>query len=308
MSHPHQTIDLAETLIAMRKQESTSYKCHDYLEKLGPKLQDSPRGVSSHGVHAHDPSDKHFLNPRWREKICEWYFKMVDHFDFTREIVSISLSFLDRFLCAQQQGEERAPTTEPQQAQLAAMSSLHLAVKLYEPRKIKMSSLADLSRGHFTTEMIERMEQMILLTLDWRVHPPTPLQFMHLFFKLLPLPEEQKQDFFELARFLTELAICDYYFVTEMPSNLAYAAILNALEFRGSHGAAPISARAVQEFLHEMLRVAGLHCDSAIVSAARTRIREIYLHSAACPKQGNVLLDSPQGVADRENKYNYSEQ
>ena len=289
----------------MRKQESTSYRCHDYLDKLGPMAQDSPRRVSSHGVARDEPSTKHFLNPRWREKICEWYFKMVDHFDFTREIVSISLSFLDRFLCAQE-GEERISATEPQQAQLAAMSSLHLAVKLYEPRKIKMSSLADLSRGNFTTEMIERMEQMILSALDWRVHPPTPLQFMHLFFKLLPLPDEQKQDFFELARFLTELAVCDYYFVTEMPSNLAYAAILNALEFRGGGGIS-ISASAVQGFLHEMLRVAGLHCDSTIVSAARTRIREIYLQSAACPK-GNALLDSPQGVNGLTENSNYSEQ
>jgi len=34
----------------------------------------------------------------WREKICEWKYKVVDCFDLDREVVSISMFFLDKYL------------------------------------------------------------------------------------------------------------------------------------------------------------------------------------------------------------------
>ena len=41
------------------------------------------------------PSD---LCVDWREKICEWKYKVVDCFDLDREVVSISMFFLDKYL------------------------------------------------------------------------------------------------------------------------------------------------------------------------------------------------------------------
>ena len=36
----------------------------------------------------------------WREQICEWCYLVVDHFDFGREAVSVTMSYLDRYLAS----------------------------------------------------------------------------------------------------------------------------------------------------------------------------------------------------------------
>ena len=42
------------------------------------------------------------------------------------------------------------------------MTTLYLACKLYDPHKLRMSSLIELSRGYFTEEHITAMEGSIL--------------------------------------------------------------------------------------------------------------------------------------------------
>jgi len=253
--------EIRDMISAMRGQEAKMYRCEDYLNK------DNTSGASTSQ-----------LSSRWREKISEWYFKMVDHFEFSREVVSISLSYLDRFLSATQKAKGVC-VVDPHLAQLAAMTSLHLAVKLHESKKIKMSSLADLSRGHFSTEMIEQMEINILSTLGWHVHPTTSLQFVDQFAKLLCMKTSVREEVFEMSRFLTELAVCDSYFVSALPSNVAYACMLVALEFGGD-----VVSTTLQSFVSNMGFMAGMQADNATVEDARSRIREIYMQSAAFQK------------------------
>ena len=38
----------------------------------------------------------------WRKKICEWSYRVVDHFRMDREVVAMSINILDRYLYAQQ--------------------------------------------------------------------------------------------------------------------------------------------------------------------------------------------------------------
>eukprot|EP00956_Cyclotella_meneghiniana_P006784 scaffold9072_cov79-Cyclotella_meneghiniana.AAC.2 len=163
----------------------------------------------------------------WREKICEWCYQVVDHFDFNREIVSISMSYLDRYLATR--------SVNRRIFQLAAMTSLYLAIKLYEPGKIRMSSLIDLSRGYFLEEHIVTMEDSMLQSLGWHVHPPTAYSFVREMLPLLPPPmsPRDRHDTNELSRFLTELSVCDYWFVTKKPSSVALASLMNALELQG---------------------------------------------------------------------------
>ena len=42
--------------------------------------------------------------------------------------------------------------------QLAAMSSLHLSIKLYTPRPLRLQDLVSLSRGYFTKDHVLVME------------------------------------------------------------------------------------------------------------------------------------------------------
>ena len=94
-------------------------------------------------------------NEIWRERICEWSFQVIDHFDFSREVVSIAMNYLDRYLSECMVDKLRF--------QLLGMSCLFLAIKLYEPAPLSMKAMVEWSRGYFTVEEMEEMEKKILL-------------------------------------------------------------------------------------------------------------------------------------------------
>jgi lipoyl(octanoyl) transferase len=79
---------------------------------------------------------------------------VIDHFDFSREIVSISIHYLDRYLATRPVNKKLF--------QLAAMTTLYLAIKLYEPGSLSMASMIELSRGYFKVEQMAEMEMTIL--------------------------------------------------------------------------------------------------------------------------------------------------
>ena len=157
--------ELLERMEIMFQQEQDKYKTVDYLapdfqkklascgcanplESCGSVTKSSSDGTSL------SSSSSSGINDVWREKICEWSYQVIDHFDFSREVVSISIHYLDRFLATRQCNKKVF--------QLAAMTSLFLAIKLYEPGKLSMDSMIELSRGYFKVEQMVAMELEIL--------------------------------------------------------------------------------------------------------------------------------------------------
>jgi hypothetical protein len=121
---------------------------------------------------------------KWRPKIFEWFYKIIDHFSFDRDIVATAMDLLDRyqiFLATEIDGETY---------QRAAMASLYISIKINcgalshhsrdsEPRRIfSLNEYASLSRGQFTAEDLTKMELNILTTLNWKLHPVIPTQFL----------------------------------------------------------------------------------------------------------------------------------
>ena len=74
------------------------------------------------------------LNSAWREKICHWSFNVIDHFDLSIEVVAVSMSLFDRFLAT------RSNRCNGSTALLASLTTLHIAIKVHEVRKIKLTS------------------------------------------------------------------------------------------------------------------------------------------------------------------------
>lgn len=265
-------VDLLERIDVLLKQELTVYKTVDYL---APEYQSrlllspSPEGavVESSSVGTSSSSSSiSGINEFWREKICEWSYQVIDHFDFSREVVSISIHFLDRFLATR--------AVNKKMFQLSAMTTLFLAIKLYEPGKISMNSMIELSRGYFMVEQMVAMEMSILRALSWQVHPPTAYCFCkHLLF-LLPystVTMDVRHDILELACFLTELSVIDYFFVAHRPSSVALAALLHSLEELPS-----VSRSAQMDFIQELRRIPGLNSNSEDVEECRNRLRLLY--------------------------------
>lgn len=205
--------EVADRIGAMRKQEDTTYCCSDYLGD-NEELRSTAR----------KPVDE-----ECRVKMCEWCYQVVDFCKFRRETVAIGMSYLDRYLSTPY---GRRALTDRKEYQLSAMTTLYMAIKLHEPLEMETSLLADLSRGCYNEQEISDMEKDILNALGWRIQGPTPLSFVQHFLALLPdtVHPAVATAIMDYARFQTELAVSDYGFVTIKYSNIALAAILNAVE------------------------------------------------------------------------------
>mmetsp|Transcript_21291 Transcript_21291/g.25349 ORF Transcript_21291/g.25349 Transcript_21291/m.25349 type:complete len:320 (+) Transcript_21291:33-992(+) len=278
-------VDLEERIAAMCRQEQTHYTCANYLSSEYQLEQTRNLPSSSliftsltkysraSDISSSGSSSSGGLNEIWREKICEWSYQVVDHFDFNREIVAISLSYLDRFLATRQVNKKIF--------QLAAMTTLYLAIKLFETGTLQMTSLIELSRGYFTVEHIAVMEATILRSLSWHVHPPTTLAITRHLIQLLPNECERslRHDIMELSRFLSELSVCDYYFVTRKPSSIAIASLMNAIDGIDHHR---LSAKQRLEFINNISSISHLDCYSDEVVECRNRLQDMYHQGGYC--------------------------
>jgi Cyclin, N-terminal domain len=155
-------VELLERMEVMFQQEERSYKTLDYLApeyqsmltkrcEFNPQDRVDPRKSADASLSSTSTSG---INDIWREKICEWSYQVIDHFDFSREVVSVSIHYLDRFLATR--------PCNKKEFQLSAMTTLFLAIKLYEPGKLSMQSMIELSRGYFQVGQMISMEMEIL--------------------------------------------------------------------------------------------------------------------------------------------------
>lgn len=204
----------------------------------------------------------------WRDKICNWNFSVIDHYGFNRKTVAISMDLFDRFMAS------RGNICDGNQAFLASLATLYIAIKLNEKKKISLSTITKLSKGQYEAKDIEKMEFEILRRLTWCVHPPTTVDFIWLFLKFLPpgVPDLVGQDIFELTQYLSELAVCDHNFVEHDSSTIAFASILNVLEFEVSYSDVSESTR--ERFMLDLQIHLSLQRGKSTVRKVRNMLRE----------------------------------
>ena len=150
-------VELLERLLVMFEKEESTYRTVDYLDpdyqKVLCSVCDKSCIEEANGSNDSQSSSSG-INDIWREKICEWSYQVIDHFDFSREVVSVSIHYLDRYLATR--------PCNKKVFQLAAMTALFLAIKLYEPGKLGMQSMIELSRGYFSVDQMVAMEMEVL--------------------------------------------------------------------------------------------------------------------------------------------------
>ena len=219
---------------AMKRQERSPYLYRRYVK---PPSTDSLR---------QDPEDIGI----WREKICHWTYSVIDHFELSRNTVAISIDLFDRYLAT------LGNRCDGSLALLISLTTLYIAIKVHEKKKIKLSTLTELSRSQFKAEDIEEMEVKVLQSLSWFVHPPTALDFISHLIKFLPpsVSMPVRHNIFELSRYMAELSVCDPFFIEHHASTIAFASIINVLEGEISYDNVSMSCRAsFFRCLHEEL-------------------------------------------------------
>lgn len=197
----------------------------------------------------------------------------MDHFDLNREVVCIALNYVDRYLATT--SNAASEVDKKLGFQLLSMTCLYLAIKLYEFKHIlipgstsSMNTIRKLSRGYYSLEQMEKTEYDVLHRLQWHVHPPTPQLFISHF---LPSCSTGSSEIQDLASFMVELSVMDYYFVSYKPSELAIAALLNAMERLFTQ-----SSRQLDSGLSNPL----MDLQSSRVIACQERLALIYTQSA----------------------------
>jgi hypothetical protein len=265
--------ELPDLFKVMRMQEDTAYTCPDYLSeefqrKQIEEVSSNPNLFFPSGMSASSASSCTGINEVWREKICEWCYQVVDHFDYNRQVVAIALNYLDRYLALRPVNRKIF--------QLAAMTCLFTAIKLNETRVLSLSAFLSLSRGYFQAEHVLKMEHAILRALQWRVNPPTPLtQAKHLLF-ILPKNVHRKGEILEITRFLTEISVCDYFFVPYTLSTVALAALYSAFDIAGE---SVVSEATKSYFVQQVHQLTGLDSLTEDVQVCMGRMKHSFHQS-----------------------------
>jgi hypothetical protein len=236
--------EIFDIIEVMQLQESTVYRRKDYLTV----------GSCSKVVDA-----------TWRQRIVEWMFGVVDHCSLRRDSVAIAAYYLD--LCV-----ERGVVASRVEFQLAAMTALQLAIKLYDSTVVKLDSMIKLGRGLFTEQDVIDMEAKMLTSLKWHVHPPTPICFLRQYLRVLPpsVSPLSRYVIAEVTRFIAEISVCLYKFVDCSSSIIAYSGMLIAME-KIDPITLPVWQR--QQIYESMAKMANLDIQSPSVVDITNRLK-----------------------------------
>lgn len=122
-------------------------------------------------------------HPTARQDSINWILQVHDYYRFNPATAMLAVNYLDRFLSASNLPDESGAWA----FQLLAVASLSLAAKMEEP---EVPLLLDLQlfdpKFVFEAKTIQRMEVMVMATLNWRLRSVTPFHFLHHFISKLP--------------------------------------------------------------------------------------------------------------------------
>jgi Cyclin, N-terminal domain len=208
------------TLHAMLKQEETCYLVEDYFQLL-PSLE------TCDGL----PVDESA-----RQEIGQWFINIMDACSYSRDTAAVAMSCLDRFVST---SDGYQFLLDRSSYQLAALTAVYVSVKVHCPQALSPDLVAKLSQGTYTRQDIETMERRMLSALQWRVNPPTAMDFVRAYLALIPsvtLDKDSRRVIVELVGYQADLSILDFELATARASHVAFASLLNAVErVHGDH-------------------------------------------------------------------------
>lgn len=317
------TVNLREELLALldREQEYT--------------LPPSPSGPCAPSAEEEDDAV--------RRNVCQWNYECVDYFLLDREAVYLSMHYFDRYLARQAQsiaarkrkgeGEGSSSSSKPSVllSHLLALASLYVACKLHgvstEPqaasseggqKKIRLQDFCQMSRGTYCPQMLEEMELSLLTNLQWKVHPPTPTDFLLRFVKILslllnsgdvngqnqqhsPSPDVESMgkgwSVFEVARYQIELAVYSPELCHGLPSTTALAALLNAMDSKVVRTKRTVVSSQIRDSFLEHVKCLGggfmkLDLEGEDMVKARTTLKALCSKTIVLP--GQIVDDPPE--------------
>ncbi|KAG7348197.1 cyclin-like protein [Nitzschia inconspicua] len=195
-----------------------------------------------------------------RVLMAKWCNSLCDFCKYDRDVTAAAMSCVDRF-ASTPSGMETI-LMDRDRYQLAVMTGLYLIAKIQQGEALDPESVAKLSRGKHSKADIENMEMEMLVGLQWRVNPPTPWTFARELLNLIPtsvaMEEDTRERIYELTKYQLEVAVLDYDLSFSRSSELAFGAILNAMESLSVDFAIPFETSVSQLLKTEVHQLRGI--------------------------------------------------
>ncbi|KAF5738228.1 hypothetical protein HS088_TW13G01124 [Tripterygium wilfordii] len=161
-----------------------------------------------------------------RREAIEWILGVKAHYGFTALTAVLAVNYFDRFIL-----RFKFQSDKPWMGQLTAVACLYLAAKVEETQ---VPLLLDLqvaeSKYVFEAKAIQRMELLVLSTLQWRMNPVTPISFFDHIIRRLGLRNHLHLEFLWRCERLLLSTMSDSRFASYLPSILAAAIMLHVVE------------------------------------------------------------------------------
>ncbi|WOH04759.1 hypothetical protein DCAR_0624171 [Daucus carota subsp. sativus] len=231
-----------------------------------------------------------------RGEVVDWMMKVKAHYGFSAVTAVLSINFFDRFMlssvCFQQD--------KPWMIHLAAVTCLSLAAKVDE---VQVPLLLDLqvedSKYVFEAKTIQRMELLVMSTLEWRMNPVTPLSFLDHITRRLGFKTHLRWEFFRKCQDLILSVVADWRSARYLPSALATSTMLHII-----HELEPLNAIEYQDEVLSLLKTTKEQineCYGVIVNISNTCWTKNYhkrKYNAASPSSPSGVIDASFSYSD----------
>lgn len=262
-----QESDLQAAVSALIEREVFHAPCSDYAEKYETKLLDAGS----------------------RQKAISWLFKVRAFFNFGPLTATLSVNYLDRFLSRYQ-----FPMGKAWMIQLLSVACLSLAAKTEE---VDVPVLLDLQVAPdclFEPRTIQRMELLVLNTLEWRVSSVTPFSYLDYFICKCRLFGNDSRGLVVRTSELIFCAMQDLKFLPYQASSVAAAAFLCAAKQMF-----PLQLEELKRLIFSMLP---LHLQDSATNCLSLMVEQFNVCSHTVLVKAETCVDSvplsPAGVLD----------
>eukprot|EP00984_Skeletonema_dohrnii_P031865 scaffold24926_cov139-Skeletonema_dohrnii-CCMP3373.AAC.2 len=267
---------VADSLAAMIKRELATYSCYGYDGYLNLSASNPTMAMVTAGD---------------RKQLVDWCYSIVDQCKLSRESVASAMEMADRFLDMPSNSANAARVSDDAlrdvcKFQLLTIAALYASIKINEKVVISSDLFAEICSHVYTVEEIEDMELTLLNGLCWRCHAPTAnqvgLSILSLLLPYVDIPEVTWGFLIDEMKYLTELAVRDYYFSTQRASTIALAAVFNVIS--------DTSTKERKELLGALLRLIVEYFDfdhPNQIAAATSRLKSLLKKSENLLQEDN---------------------
>ena len=123
----------AEHILALLQREVKDYSTPLTVKYYPTEFDDDDKNNAINKISNTNVSGKSTKIGPWRKRIASWMYDVVDHFSYDRNIVSISLRYIDQYVSylLANSSREGSQVVKRRHFQLIAVTSLYLAIKIH---------------------------------------------------------------------------------------------------------------------------------------------------------------------------------